>query len=131
MPSPSGRSIPRWISSWIPVVLYAALIYGLSSIAQPPPLPGGPSDKVLHLLLYAGFGLVLLRACAGGRLRGITTGAVIAALLIAAAYAASDEWHQAFVPGRTPDVRDWVADIVGAGLAAVALVIFVRLRARP
>lgn len=28
-------------------------------------------------------------------------------------YALSDEWHQAFVPGRTPEAADWLADAVG------------------
>ena len=33
-------------------------------------------------------------------------------------YGATDEWHQSFVPGRDADVRDLVADAVGAALAS-------------
>jgi VanZ family protein len=29
-------------------------------------------------------------------------------------YGASDEFHQRFVPGRTADVLDWLADSLGA-----------------
>ena len=29
----------------------------------------------------------------------------------------SDELHQSFVPGRTPDARDWLVDLAGAALA--------------
>jgi len=29
---------------------------------------------------------------------------------------ALDEWHQRIVPGRSADVFDWVADVVGAWL---------------
>ena len=29
------------------------------------------------------------------------------------AYGASDEWHQSFVPGRSVDVADWIADAIG------------------
>ena len=37
--------------------------------------------------------------------------------LLVAAYAATDEFHQAFVPGRHADPWDWVVDVAGAGLA--------------
>jgi len=42
-------------------------------------------------------------------------------LLIATAYAASDEWHQSFVPGRTAAVHDVIIDSCGAliGLSLV------------
>ncbi|BDU76163.1 VanZ family protein [Mesoterricola sediminis] len=34
-------------------------------------------------------------------------------------YGVTDEIHQAFVPGRSPDVLDWVADTLGGGLGLV------------
>jgi VanZ family protein len=43
----------------------------------------------------------------------------LAALALSSLYAISDELHQVFVAGRSPDVLDWVADSAGA-LAAVA-----------
>ncbi len=39
--------------------------------------------------------------------------------MTATLYAVTDELHQAFVPGRTPSVGDWVADAMGAALGAV------------
>ena len=39
------------------------------------------------------------------------------AFALAALYALSDEVHQSFVPGRSPDVRDWLVDLAGAALA--------------
>lgn len=36
------------------------------------------------------------------------------AFLLSVAYACSDELHQAFVPGRHPDVRDVLVDALGA-----------------
>lgn len=36
-------------------------------------------------------------------------------------YGAGDEWHQAYVPGRCPDVYDWLADVTGATLAILAV----------
>ena len=34
-------------------------------------------------------------------------------LAIGVLYGLSDEWHQMYVPGRMPDVADWIADVVG------------------
>jgi VanZ family protein len=41
--------------------------------------------------------------------------------VIASLYGASDELHQSFIPGRSPEIGDWVADTLGA-LIAVLLV---------
>jgi VanZ family protein len=48
------------------------------------------------------------------------TRAAILAFSVVATFGALDEWHQRFVPGRTTDVADLVADIVGAGVGALA-----------
>ena len=32
---------------------------------------------------------------------------------IGAVYGITDEWHQMYVPGRMPDVVDWLADVAG------------------
>jgi VanZ family protein len=44
----------------------------------------------------------------------------VLAALVAAAYGATDEWHQHFVPGRTMEMADLAADTSGAAAAAVA-----------
>ena len=45
-------------------------------------------------------------------------------LAVGSAYAALDEWHQSFVPGRNPDIADWLADAAGVavGYTIVTLV---------
>ena len=40
-------------------------------------------------------------------------------ILIASVYAASDEFHQRFVEGRSCEVRDWAIDTAGAILGAL------------
>ena len=56
---------------------------------------------------------------------------VIAAGLIATLYGISDEMHQSFTPGRSPDAFDVIADAVGATLGAlVCVAIVARRRAR-
>ena len=121
MSDPSLRTrwrTPAWL--WIPVALQMGLIFIASSIPDLQGLPGGMSDKSGHGLGYAILGGVLLRALAGGRLRGITWGRAATAILLATLYGASDELHQAFVPGRSPDIFDVVADCLGAAAAAAA-----------
>jgi VanZ family protein len=47
--------------------------------------------------------------------------AVALAFVLAALYAISDEWHQSFVPGRYPDIRDVLVDVAGALTALLLL----------
>jgi VanZ family protein len=42
------------------------------------------------------------------------------------AFGALDEVHQGFVPGRSQDAMDWVADAAGAALAVVLWPLLVR-----
>ena len=77
-------------------------------------------DKVMHFVTYGILGAFLLGAMAL-RPAGYGTAQVALATLIASLYGISDEFHQSFVPGRTPDVVDWIADTSGALLAALLL----------
>jgi VanZ family protein len=43
-------------------------------------------------------------------------------------YGATDEWHQRFVQGRFATVDDWIADALGAAVAAAALLVLARRR---
>jgi VanZ family protein len=103
----------RTLSLWAPVVAWAALIFALSSI---PHLGTGLGTwdtilrKCAHASEYAVLGALLLRALANAP----------AALVLAVAYAGSDELHQTFVRGRHGSPYDVLIDAAGAliGLAA-------------
>jgi VanZ family protein len=97
------------------------LIFIASSISNLGPMPGGVSDKSGHSIGYAILGAVTLRALAGARLNGVTWPRAAAALVICALYGVSDEFHQSFVPGRTPDVHDVIADCIGAAVAVTLI----------
>lgn len=93
------------IRAWGPPVAWAALIFAASSVPNLRPEAGVPGvDKVVHFGVYTVLGLVLARAA--GRRAWL-------AVLLGWAYGLSDEIHQMFVPGRTPEVADWVADAAG------------------
>jgi len=106
-----------------------ALIFGLSSISQTPAFVGGV-DKYLHAALYSGLAVLIVRALAGGWGRRVTIGIVVATIAIAAAYGVSDEFHQSFVPRRSVEAMDVVADTVGASVAAFALYAWDIIRSR-
>jgi|SRR5215831_5165271 len=87
--------------------------------------------KVGHFTEYFILSLLILRGIRAGRHETHVTWAVMAVLLVAG-YAALDEFHQRFVPGRTPAVRDVMIDTAG-GLAAqlIAGFVFLWIGARP
>ena len=52
--------------------------------------------------------------------RARALGSVLAAVVISTLYGVSDEYHQMFVPGRTFDALDILADALGAVTGATA-----------
>jgi VanZ family protein len=97
---------------WAPVVLWAALIFAFSSV---PDLGTGLGTwdlvlrKLAHAAEFAVLGGLLLRALRDER----------AALAAGIAYAASDELHQHFVPGRVGSPLDVLIDSVGVAVGVL------------
>lgn len=103
------------LSPWIPVVLWAGVIFTLSSV---PDLGTGLGTwdlvlrKIAHTAEYALLGALVYRA-----VRRPAT-----ALLLASAFAVTDEFHQTFVAGRHGSPVDWLIDTAGAAIGvALAL----------
>ena len=99
-----------------------AFIFAASSIPAGQ-LPAGMWDKLAHLLVYAALGAFFMIPLAGGRMSRVTMLTAGGSILLSFLYGLSDEVHQMFTPGRTPDMLDVVADTVGA--AAGSLAVFV------
>jgi len=114
-----------WRSHWLPVALYVALIFSLSSIRRPPPTPGLlAEDKLLHLIEYGGLGLLLARAVwAHGLRRDLT---ILFTVAGGSLVASLDELYQLTVPGRVGDLVDVVADVVGVVLAMLGYALLAR-----
>lgn len=104
---------------WLPVFVWAAGIFLLSALSNPPiPGPVFPlRDKIGHFGLYFVLGCLLARALRPGRSLPKT---LFLAALLTSAYGVTDEFHQRYVPHRTCDVFDWLADTLG-GCVAVAV----------
>jgi VanZ family protein len=125
----SGESIERTIIKWLPALIWAIVIFGLSTsyfsadntskIIDPILrflLPGASAAtialghnlarKSAHFTNYA----ILFWLLARGPMRGRPYSAFVLCVL----YALLDEGHQILVPGRTPSLYDVALDSTGA-----------------
>jgi VanZ family protein len=112
--------MPTRIRPWRPALVWAAVLFGLSSIpgTSLPEVPGTQTDKLVHGTLY----LVLGALCARALRRTWTATAprmVLLATLLATLYGVTDELHQLLTPRRSCDWHDALADAVGGLLGAL------------
>jgi VanZ family protein len=106
----SAASKP-WLAAAI-VWTAAILVVNSISVSDPtlrPPFAG--ADKITHAFMYAVASFTWRRAIVSTR--DAATWRVVAGVSLLGAV---DEWHQRIVPGRSADLFDWVADVVGAWL---------------
>jgi len=128
------------IRLWLPPILWTAMIFGgsnehfssghtepwlatfLNTILSHPLTPAQFGAihflirKTSHLVEYGGLGALLYRAFRAER-GGWNLRWALAAVALAAAVGALDEWHQVFIPERTASVSDVVFDATSAALA--------------
>ena len=98
----------------VTTVLTVAMLWPIN---QPPPGPDG-SDKVVHLIAFAALAFPLART---GRI------GLIPVFLGASVFGGIIELVQPSF-GRSADVQDWIADIVGVGLGILLALLYRRLR---
>ena len=101
-----GRLYFAMLAGWV------ALTFTLTSIPNPefsPFFPG--SDIIAHFVFYGvmGFLFVLWRRETGTG----AAAAVLWAAIFVALFGAVDEFHQQWIPGRSMELLDWVADFTG------------------
>lgn len=101
---------------WAPVVGYCALIFMVSAQQDlsPPQFPS--SDKVAHVLEYGVLGILWARAATRSWPHWTFRLLLLSTLLFTGLYGAADEWHQFYVPGRSSDWQDVLADVCGGTL---------------
>jgi VanZ family protein len=111
---------------YLPLVLYWLLILTLTS------LPGYDvpdvkiNDKIEHLMAFGGLGFLLnLSLRIQNKFTLIKKHPAISTILIVSAYAAFDELHQLFIPGRTCDILDWTADTIGVIIGVILMTILI------
>jgi len=74
-------------------------------------------DKLLHMGLYFGFGIVLYLTFHNSDSIFLRKYAPLFAIIIGIMYGVTDEYHQSFVPGRVSSTADLMANGIGVVLA--------------
>jgi VanZ family protein len=118
----ASRGLRIRLLLWGPVALLLAFEFYLSSQSKLPEIPfagGIPQfDKVEHAGFFFLLGLVAVRAARFGE---AWTARRTALTLLGSAlvWGVLDEFHQSFVPGRSVEAADVVADVTGVLLAVL------------
>ena len=138
----------KWLARWWPALVWACLIWTSSTGAFTTqhtsryivpflhslfPHMAWETLLVIHQIIrksahfaeYFVFSLLILRGLRAGR-KETHLGWALAAVAIVATYAALDEFHQSFVPGRGASVWDVLLDASG-GVAAQVVAALVML----
>jgi UDP-2,3-diacylglucosamine pyrophosphatase LpxH len=103
---------------WLLPLAAALGIFWLSSQSH---YPGGinlppPRDKFVHAGVFGALAWLLDRACQRQIPQWPLYRRHLLVFLLVSLYGASDECHQYFVPGRSCEFGDWLADSLGAAL---------------
>jgi VanZ family protein len=112
--------LKAWLLRWGPAVAMMALIFAASSTPGDELPKFGVWDvfakKGSHIIGYALLAVSYLRGMTSGR--SVNRHVLLLAIVLSGLYAASDEFHQSFTPGRTPSAVDVGIDTIGAALGA-------------
>lgn len=105
----------RKLAFSLPFAMISIALFYLSSLPATsiPNLGFNFQDKVLHAAAYFVYGACTLLCVMAWSHKARTTSSLRITLLIASAYALSDEIHQYLVPSRQAAVGDWIADVIG------------------
>jgi VanZ family protein len=105
------------VGRWVLVAVWMGAIFWFSAQPKVALNFGQPEflSKAAHVVEYAVLGWLIQRARGDRR-------AWWQSWLIAVVYAATDEFHQSFSPGRAPRVTDVMIDAVGAAMGMVVAI---------
>jgi VanZ family protein len=109
----------------LPVLGAALSIYYVSSLPQIPYIHSTCAwyDKVLHIIAYFIFGISLFLAFVPYKKTSLKKKLIIS-IIIGAFYGATDEYHQYFVIGRSSEIADLIADIIGICLSSIFMIVY-------
>lgn len=113
---------------YVPLVAYWTVLLGLTSLPGQDLPKTGINDKIEHFSAYFLLGLLLsLTLLFQNKFLKIKRYFAFFTIFIIGLYAALDEIHQLFVPGRDCDFFDWTADMIGASLAILLIIFLLKI----
>ena len=109
---------------WLAVGGWLLVIETLTSWPSPPSF-GAPhgTDKVVHFGMYAILGFLAMRASWPASATATAARSwrrLFVVMGCVSLFGALDEWHQQFIPSRSMELGDWIADSIG-GIAGVTI----------
>ena len=85
-------------------------------------------DKIQHMVLYFGFGILLYLTFFNSEKYSFKKYAAIFAIVVGILYGMTDEFHQSFVPGRVASTADLFANSIGLTIAQVVILVLVFIK---
>jgi VanZ family protein len=112
---------------WLPLLVYVTLIITLSAQSNLQlPIHFENGDKLCHLAEYFGLGVLAARAIRATMRVPLPLFASLIAMCFGILVGTGDEFFQSFVPGRSSDAFDLLADTAGLALAQLVYLVFAR-----
>ena len=111
---------------YLPLVFYWILLFTLTSLPTQSVPAVGVSDKVEHFLAYFGLSFLLYMALLfQKKSKFFKKYALRITLSISFIYGIIDEVHQLLIPGRSCELNDFIADLLGAifGLIVIKILL--------
>jgi VanZ family protein len=84
------------------------------------------SDKIIHFIIYFVLFLTTFYSFSNQKkFIVLCEYSLFSSFIFTLLYGASDEFHQYFIPGRTCDIFDWIADVTGA-VVAISIILLLK-----
>ena len=115
---------------YLPLIIYWLVLLTATSLPGKD-LPNlGVSDKLEHFTAYFILAVILnLALIVQNKYSLLKLKSSIFTIIIIGSYAALDELHQLFIPGRSCDIKDWAADFIAACIG-VSVIFLIRVKSR-
>lgn len=104
----------------LPLIIYWIILFILTSLPSGMAITTDVSDKVNHFGAYGLLSVFLyLNLYFQNKFFILKKNPAIFTVIIASIYGALDEIHQIYVPGRSAELLDWIADLSGYIVAVI------------
>lgn len=111
---------------YLPLVFYWIILFTLTTLPTESVPSVGVSDKVEHLLAYFVLSILLYLTLLFQKKSVLLKNyAMLFTLLIVFTYGVLDEVHQLMIPGRSCELLDFLADVLGGIIGIIVIKILI------
>ncbi len=112
---------------YLPLVIYWIILLVATSLPAPDLPDVWGSDKIKHYLAYGVLAFLLNLTFLVQEKKKLTVQkAFLVTIITCSVYGALDEIHQIFIPGRSAELLDLLADVIGAVTGAIIVLYIAR-----